>query len=101
MDRDLLFRLACAQLVLTACAIPALALAPPVEGRILLLPLTPGSADRLAARAIATGARLVSVGPTAGSLIVAGPRARLVPAMLAAGVLPLAADALACGTPAP
>lgn len=74
----------------------ALALVPPARGRMVLVPLWPGGAVRLAAAAVERGARLVATGPVAGSLVVEGERARLAP-LLARGVVPLSATALDCG----
>lgn len=84
------------QLAATLGLLAALALMPPAQGRMLLVPVWPGSDTRLASLAIDRGARLIATGPVAGSLVVDGERARLAP-LLARGVLPLAAVALDCG----
>jgi hypothetical protein len=43
------------------------------------------------------GARLVAVGPTGGSLVVDGDRARIVPGLLSRGVVPMSAVLVDCG----
>ena len=75
-----------------------LALAPPAEGRMLLVPLAGHSGGMIAAAA-RQGARLVATGPLPASIVVEGDRARLAAPMRAAGVLLLAAPAAGC-TPA-
>ena len=52
-----------------------LLLAPPAEGMMMLVPLSPSAARELPALALRDGTRLVAVGTTPGSLIVYG-RAR-------------------------
>ena len=78
-------------------AVPALALAPPTQGRMLLIPIWPGSETHLAADEIARGVRLVAPGPFRGSLVVDGARATVTNGMLARGVLTISAAGLACG----
>lgn len=70
--------------------------APPVDGRILLVPITEGARHKVAAQAIVNGARLIAAGPWRGSLLVDGVRARLGAPMLAIGVLPVAARIGGC-----
>lgn len=75
-----------------------LVLAPPVQGRMLLVPLF-GQASASAV-AVDAGARLVARGRFGGSLVVMGERGRLGPAALLQGVLVLSAPALLCGAAA-
>lgn len=84
------------QIGASVLGLAALALAPPARGRMVLVPVWPGSAVRLAAAAMERGGRLVATGPFAGSLVVEGERARLIP-LLARGVVPLSATAIDCG----
>ncbi len=83
------------------CLVPALVLAPPAHGRILLVPLMPGSGVHLAADVLARGARLVAPGPIGGSLIVDGDRDRIVAGLLRRGVVPVSATVLDCGETQP
>lgn len=72
--------------------------APPASGSILLVPLH-GSGGAVLEDALARGARLEGPGPVAGSFVVRADRDRIAPAMLAGGVLMLAARPLLCGEP--
>lgn len=72
-------------------------LAPPVEGRIMLLPVTAQGRTLAASVAVAHGARIVAAGPWAGSMLVDGRRDRLVAPLLARGVVTVAARAIGCG----
>jgi len=85
------------QLGIAGCVVPALVLAPPARGRMLLVPVLPGSGAHLAADAIDRGARLVGPGPIAGSLVVDGIRDRIVSGLLARGVLAMSAASADCG----
>ena len=85
------------QLGLVACAVPVLALAPPAHGRMLVVPVWPGSGRHLAADLVGRGGRLVAPGPFAGSLVVDGDRARLVDGLIARGVVPMSAVLVDCG----
>lgn len=85
------------QLGAVLVAVPALALAPPAHGRMLLVPVWPGSAAHLAADIVDRGGRLVAPGPTAGSLVVDGDRDRILPGLLARGVVPMSAVLVDCG----
>lgn len=78
-------------------ALALLALWPPANGTMLLVPIARGGGDRLAALAIRNGARLVGNGPLPASLLVDGDRARLAGTMRDAGVLILAGSAAMCG----
>lgn len=85
------------QLGLVLVAGPVFALAPPTQGRILLVPLLPGSDAHLAADMVDRGARLIAVGPTGGSLVVDGDRARIMPGLLSRGIIPMSAVLVDCG----
>ena len=80
-------------------AVPALVLAPPTQGRMLLIPIWPGSDAHLAADEVARGVRLVAPGPISGSLVVDGARAIVTKGLLARGVLTISAAGLECGEP--
>ena len=86
------------QLVLVVAGLAALALYPPAQGRMILVPVWPGAAAHLAANVIDRGGLLVEGGPLPGSLVVSGNRGAIAPFMLAHGVLVLAAPAAGCGT---
>ena len=85
------------QLGFAACLLPALLLVPPAHGRILLVPILPGSGSHLAADMIVQGARLVAPGPTSGSLVVDGDRDRIMAGLLRRGVIPMSAVLVDCG----
>lgn len=87
------------QLAVFAGLIGTIALAPPAEGPMLLVPLLPGHAGSVAALnlALGSGATLLAAGPLSGSLIVRGNRARLLGPLLASGTLVLAAMPPICG----
>ncbi len=87
------------QLGATLVAVPMLALAPPAQGRILLVPIWPGSGAHLAADEVARGARLVAPGPFAGSLVIDGPREAVTGGLWARGVLVVGAAGVDCGAP--
>lgn len=83
----------------TGCILVGFALMafmPPLSGRMILLPLGMHSHGEIMALAIAHGARPVGYGPVSGSLVVDGRRDRLMGAMLAQGIVPLAAPAAGC-----
>lgn len=89
-----------AQIVIAAAMTVAVTLAPPVHGRMLLLP---GLARHARPDALITpdAVRLVSNGPLPGSLVVIADRATMLPAAWARGVPVIAAPPLLCGsTPA-
>ncbi len=77
----------------------ALALAPPTRGRMLLVPVWPGSDVHLAADEVARGVRLVAPGPVRGSLVVDGDRAIVTDGLLARGVLTISASLVDCSAP--
>lgn len=87
-----------AQCALILAALAGFALRPPPVGRMLILPL-PGVEDGAAVRlATRGGAALIGTGPLPGSVVVEGDQARLGDAVLAAGLVMLAAPRAGCGT---
>lgn len=79
--------------IVLACLI-GLLLVPPPRGDMLLVPLHPGvSAQRVA---VESGAVVLGLGRY-GGVVVRADRARLVPAMLGAGVAVIAAAPILCG----
>jgi hypothetical protein len=82
-----------------ATMLAGLAIAPPAEGNLLLMPLLP---HRLvAAAAVSHGATIVARGRLPGSLVVRGRFAALAGPMIGAGVLVIGAPALLCGEAVP
>ncbi|MDV3457329.1 hypothetical protein RZN05_10075 [Sphingomonas sp. HF-S4] len=82
-----------------SCAVAALAavaLAPPAQGRMLLVPLAGQDADSVAVWATQAGARIVGRGPL-GSLAVDGLRGDLLGPALRNATLVVAAPPAACG----
>lgn len=85
------------QLAAVVASLAAIALYPPANGRMLLVPVWPGAEHGLAARAIRAGAQLVDRGPLAGTLVISGDRAAIWAAMASSGVVALAAPTGGCG----
>ena len=75
--------------------VPLLALAPPPEGALLLVPLMPQRSA--AVIAVDRGALIVAAGPVRGSLVVRGRLTALAWPLLSHGILTLGAPALICG----
>jgi hypothetical protein len=73
-----------------------IALAPPAEGTMLLVPIAGQSENRIVGLAIAGGATLVQRGPFPSSVIVYGKRASLLEPLSRAGVLTLSGGAVGC-----
>lgn len=86
-----------AQLTGVAASLGAIALYPPSNGKMILVPIWPGAERGLAARAVDAGAQLVDGGPLPHSLVVSGERSAIAPAMLADGVLVITAPISGCG----
>jgi len=83
--------------ILAALGIFALiALAPPAQGTMLLVPISGQSESRIVAIALAQGATLVERGPLPSSVIVYGERASLLGPLSRAGVLTLSGGAVGC-----
>jgi len=72
------------------------ALAPPAQGTMLLVPISGQSESRIVAIALAQGATLVARGPLPSSVIVYGKRASLLGPLSRAGVLTLSGGAAGC-----
>jgi hypothetical protein len=85
-----------AQLLLACGATAGAIAAPPARGAMLIVPLAARSTGSSLALAQRHGALLLGRGPVAGSLIVAGDRRRLLPSLLAQGMLVTAAPAGWC-----
>lgn len=75
--------------------IPLLALTPPPEGTLLLVPLVPQRPAAIIA--VERGALILAAGPTRGSLVVRGRLNALAWPMLSSGILTLGAPAVLCG----
>ena len=75
-----------------------IALAPPAQGTMLLVPLAGQPESRIVAIALAQGATLVQRGPLPSSVIVYGKRASLLGPLSRAGVLTLSGGAVGCRT---
>ncbi len=88
------------QLVAVSASLAAIALYPPEQGTMLLIPVWPGAEHRLTARAVEAGALLVDRGPLPNSLVVSGARSAILPTMLSSGVLTVSGPAAGCGTSA-
>ena len=88
------------QLATVGASLAAIAVYPPSNGKMMLVPLWPGAERGLEARTIAAGGLLVDRGYLPHSLVVSGTRAAIAPAMLSRGVLILAAPASGCGAKA-
>ncbi|WP_267397408.1 MULTISPECIES: hypothetical protein [unclassified Sphingomonas] len=87
------------QIAGVAAVLAGLAIIPPKQGNMLLLPLLP---HRLvAAAAIRHGATIVARGRLPGSLVVRGRFAALAGPMIGDGVLVIGAPALLCGEAVP
>jgi hypothetical protein len=85
------------QLFAAGAALFVIAVAPPAEGELLLVPLAGQSADSVAAWATRAGARIVGRGPLPGSLAVEARTAALADAALRHATLITAAPPAACG----
>lgn len=86
-----------AQATLSLALLLTLALRPPAEGAMLVVPLGPAGEGRLADVALDHGGKLLGAGPVGGSLVIYGRRAALQPAFRAAHAIVLAAPAMLCG----
>ena len=73
-----------------------IALAPPVQGTMLLVSISGQSESRVVTIALAQGATLVKRGPLPSSVIVYGKRASLLGPLSRAGVLVLSGGAVGC-----
>jgi hypothetical protein len=78
-------------------ATATLAMIPAADGLMLVVPLVPGRPATTIRWLLPTGAMLAAPGPYAGSFVVEGSRAALLPAALANGALLLTARFSGCG----
>lgn len=102
MERSLP-RLPWSLFVQVAIALPlvgGLLLTPPVEGAMILVPLTPAAARALPALAFTGRTKLVSAGALAGSLVVYGRRAGLAGPLFAHAILTFASPLTGCASKA-
>jgi hypothetical protein len=74
-----------------------LLLAPPSEGMMMLVPLSPAAARALPSLALRDDTRLVAAGSIPGSLLVYGRRDALAGRLLAHGVVTMASPPGGCG----
>jgi len=88
------------QLVAIVATGTALALSPPAQGRMLLVPLWPGAEKGMIARVTQSDARLLGRGPLPRSFVVSGSHASVSAGMLGHGVLVIAAPLAGCGAKA-
>lgn len=79
-------------------ALAAVALAPPAQGAMLLVPLAGQDADSLATWATRAGTTIIGRGPLPGSLAVEGSRYALFTLALRHATLIVAAPPTACGS---
>jgi len=79
----------------------AIALAPPAQGTMLLVPVAGQSESRVVMLALAHGATLVQRGSLPSSVIVYGSRASLLGPLSRAGVLTFSGGAVGCRSPKP
>jgi hypothetical protein len=85
-----------AQATIALPLVGGLLLAPPAEGSMMLVPLTPAAAQALPSLALTGETKLVSSGPLPGSLLVYGRRADLAGRLLAHATLTLASPPGGC-----
>ena len=85
-----------AQATIALSLVGGLLLAPPAEGAMMLVPLTPGAARALPSLALTRDTKLVSSGPLPGSLLVYARRADLAGRLLAHATLTLASPPGGC-----
>ncbi|MEP9359434.1 hypothetical protein [Sphingomonas sp. KR3-1] len=76
-----------------------LAIAPPAQGMMLLVPIAPANAAAVEDAALGAGATLAGFGPIPGSRFVSGDRARLLPAALRHGMILVTGNPRICGLP--
>jgi hypothetical protein len=87
-----------AQLALVAVALACAAFWPPAQGRMLLVPVLPGAANHMLARAVDGGAQLLGQGPVPGSFVILGSHLAISSALTDQAVLILAAPPVLCGS---
>ncbi|MBV7255674.1 hypothetical protein KCG44_02610 [Pacificimonas sp. WHA3] len=90
-------RLCALQAAMVVLAISLMAFAPPAEGRMIILPLSPGATTGLVNDLHSLDARPLDGGPLPGSVVVVANRADLFMNMLWTGRLVIAAPNAGCG----
>jgi hypothetical protein len=85
-----------AQMLGALLVFACVALAPPAEGNMLLVPVAPQSEGRVVALALTRGASVIQRGPLPSSVIVYGRRDSLFGPLARAGILTLAGGAVGC-----
>jgi hypothetical protein len=85
-----------AQILGALCVFGLIALAPPAQGNILLIPVAGQSEAQIVALALTRGATLVQRGPFPASVIVYGRRDSLLGPLTRTGVLTLSGGAVGC-----
>lgn len=85
-----------AQVAIALPLVGGLLVAPPAEGAMMLIPLTPAAARALPALALDGHARLISTGPLPGSLVVYAQRGGLATRLLEHATLTLASPLTGC-----
>jgi hypothetical protein len=85
------------QIALIGVILACVALWPPSQGRMLLVPVTSGAASHMLARAVDSGAALLGNGPIPGSFVVSGNHLALAAALRGRAVLILAGPPALCG----
>jgi hypothetical protein len=83
------------QCAIVGIVLAAAALYPPATGRLLLVPLMPGSDHHMLASAVNAGASLVGPGPLPHSFVVSGKRDAIAASL--EGVMIVAAPPAGCG----
>jgi len=91
-------RLVVVQILGALCVFGLVALAPPAQGTMLLIPIAGQSEGQMMALALSRGATVVQRGPLPASVIVYGTRQSLLAPLTRAGVLTLAGGAVGCRT---
>jgi hypothetical protein len=86
----------CAQVAIALPLVGGLLFAPPAQGTMMLVPLSPAAAHALPALVLTGDTRLISTGPLPGSLIVYARRGDLATRLLAHATLTLASPLTGC-----
>ncbi|MDF7776956.1 hypothetical protein P1X14_16995 [Sphingomonas sp. AOB5] len=86
------------QALIGASALTAVAVVPPVQGRMLIVSAIGESDAEIAAWALDQGLSIVGRGPVSGSLVAEGPARDVALAALGDGRIVIAAPAAGCGS---
>jgi len=78
--------------------ISTVAILPPLDGAMIILPAVPGDGDATSRWVVSAGAVPVGTGPYPGSIVVRGPLSTLLLPSLAHGALPVTARFSGCGS---